>query len=482
MSGKVIVLELNELSPVLMSRFIDSGFLPNFKKLRDESVVAISDAHEEPPALEPWIQWISVHTGLTYRQHKVFRLGDGESYTAQRTWDYVADSNLNAWVCGSMNGSATADRRENVHILPDPWSHGVSPRPAASFKDYFDFVRTYVQEHTRPRAPLTLREYARFARFMLANGLSANTVKATLLQLAGELMRTRQRWRRAAIMDRLQWDVFVSFYRKLHPEFSTFFLNSTAHYQHYYWRNMEPERFALKDTADRQAQYCDAIPFGYRSMDRIVGECLALARPDTSIVLATALSQQPMTTYELDGGKHVFRPRDIRQLTRFAGIGTPYEFLPVMAEEFHLAFGTHADAVEAQGKLASLHTADGRAVMSLQLSENRLFGGCNITRQPQADALVFSRLKARSRRFHDLFYGVTGVKSGMHHPDGILWIRLPSKIRKSEVLRRRIPIEEIGATLLELCGISTRAVKYPAPPMPEIMELLQPSTRLRAVG
>jgi hypothetical protein len=60
MSGKVIVLELNELSPALMTRFIDSGFLPNFKKLRDESVVAISDAHEEPPALEPWIQWISV--------------------------------------------------------------------------------------------------------------------------------------------------------------------------------------------------------------------------------------------------------------------------------------------------------------------------------------------------------------------------------------------------------------------------------------
>ena len=132
MSGKVIVLELNELSPALMSRFIDAGFLPSFKRLRDESVVAISDAHEEPPALEPWIQWISVHTGLTYRQHKVFRLGDGESHTAKRTWDYVADSNLHAWVCGSMNGSATADRRENVHILPDPWSHGVSPRPAAS--------------------------------------------------------------------------------------------------------------------------------------------------------------------------------------------------------------------------------------------------------------------------------------------------------------------------------------------------------------
>ena len=41
---RVILLEFNELSPTLMERFIDMGQLPNFKRLRDESQVLITEA------------------------------------------------------------------------------------------------------------------------------------------------------------------------------------------------------------------------------------------------------------------------------------------------------------------------------------------------------------------------------------------------------------------------------------------------------
>ncbi len=72
----VLLLEFNELSPTLMDRFIGEGKLPNFERLRAESHVLVSDAEEEPPRLEPWIQWVTVHTGLSYAEHGVFRLGD----------------------------------------------------------------------------------------------------------------------------------------------------------------------------------------------------------------------------------------------------------------------------------------------------------------------------------------------------------------------------------------------------------------------
>ncbi|HEY1417044.1 MAG TPA: hypothetical protein VGF41_04040, partial [Myxococcaceae bacterium] len=68
----VIVLEFNELSPVLMRRFIDAGHLPAFRRLRDEAEVWTTDAGERPPFLEPWIQWITVHSGQPYREHGVF--------------------------------------------------------------------------------------------------------------------------------------------------------------------------------------------------------------------------------------------------------------------------------------------------------------------------------------------------------------------------------------------------------------------------
>ena len=39
MSGNVILLEFNELSPTLMNRFISQGHLPNFKRFCEESSV-----------------------------------------------------------------------------------------------------------------------------------------------------------------------------------------------------------------------------------------------------------------------------------------------------------------------------------------------------------------------------------------------------------------------------------------------------------
>lgn len=41
---KLILLELNELSPDLMSRFIDEGKLPNFRRLRTQSTLYTTDA------------------------------------------------------------------------------------------------------------------------------------------------------------------------------------------------------------------------------------------------------------------------------------------------------------------------------------------------------------------------------------------------------------------------------------------------------
>ena len=62
----VILLEFNELCPSLMGQFIQQGKLPNFQRFYNESAVYTTDAEEQPPNLEPWIQWVTVHTGQPY--------------------------------------------------------------------------------------------------------------------------------------------------------------------------------------------------------------------------------------------------------------------------------------------------------------------------------------------------------------------------------------------------------------------------------
>jgi len=61
---KLVMVEFNELCPHLMQRFIDAGELPNFAKMQKASVVRTTDAQASGEELNPWIQWVDLHTGL----------------------------------------------------------------------------------------------------------------------------------------------------------------------------------------------------------------------------------------------------------------------------------------------------------------------------------------------------------------------------------------------------------------------------------
>ena len=459
----VIMLEFNELTPSLMDRFISQGHLPGFKRLRDRSVAFITEAEEEPPALEPWIQWVTVHTGLSYSEHGVYDLGDGEELRAPRIWDLVADAGEKAWICSSMNATVQTGRPDHVHLIPDPWAVNLRPIPEGRYDPFYRFVRTYVQEYTRDRPPFTKSDYARFAMFMLGHGLSARTVKDAVLQLASERSGA-PKWKRAVILDRLLWDVFRSEWKRMRPVLSTFFLNSTAHFQHYYWRNMEPERFSLKHDGDDNA--ADAILLGYKNMDRIVRECLRMAGDDATVVLATALSQQPLTTYDEKGGKQIYKPRDPTVLLRFAGYSGKVRYSPVMAEQFHLFFESEEDAADALDRLRALRIGD-RRVMEARRDGKKIFAGCSIIAQPDEDAEVTTPYANRAAGFDVLFYPVEGLKSGMHHPDGILWIAKPGTVARA--IDRKASLREIAPTLMALCGIGA-AGRFAMPPMPEVAE------------
>lgn len=74
-----------------------------------------------------------------------------------------------------------------------------------------------VQESTRGVA-LGVKEWLPFATFLLRHGLAADTVRAILAQLGSErLSHADVKWRRVALADRLQFDLFRHYYRRMRP-------------------------------------------------------------------------------------------------------------------------------------------------------------------------------------------------------------------------------------------------------------------------
>lgn len=454
MRPKVLLLEFNEICPSLLDRWLRIGKLPNFRRFYEQSDVFVSTADETDPVnLEPWIQWYSIHTGLPYADHRVFHLTDGPAAGHVDLWQLVQQTGRSAMNCSSMNAKGFAGER--AFFLPDPWCVVEACCPP-EIEVYSKVVATLVQEYSNARVPLRWRDYAAFLRFLSGHGLSSSSVLAVLEQLATEQLTSKDlTWRRVVLLDRLQYDLFAHYYRRLKPDFATFFSNSTAHLQHAYWRYMDPAPFSIKPSAEDGKLYGDAVLFGYEAMDRLIGRFLQLVDQDTVVILCSALSQQPFLRWEQKGGQHFYRLHHVDDFLSILGVA-PVKVEPVMTHQYLVRFADNEGLATARERLQALEM-DGQPVCGISDAPGHaLKFGCQIATSLSGEEEVNGIWgENQSVRFSELFYPIQAFKSGCHHPDGVLWVRTG----RHAVHPERISILDIAPTVCELLQLDQDIVR-----------------------
>jgi hypothetical protein len=430
----IILVEFNELCPSLLDRWIESGELPNFKRLHDSSTVCVTEADElNNPYLEPWIQWYSVHTGLPFREHGVFRLSEGAGRPYASVWDLLLGRGLRVMNFSSMN--CRGFRGQDSVFLPDPWNDGEQAFPS-DLEVFRKFVSRSIQEQSR--MDWSAKELLAVVRFLLRHGLRPATALTAAAQLIGERMSgASTEWRRVRVLDHILLDVFLHYYRRNKPEFATFFSNSTAHLQHSYWRFHEPRKFSQPVSERDRAAYSGAVKFGYQSMDGMLGRILDAAAPSGAIVMfATALSQQAYLAYEGRGGRHYYRPLDVRALLAAIEV-EPIDLQPVMTHQFILTFANREERLAAEQSLKTV-TVEAKPVFDVADGESpsKLIFGAQIYSPLAPNAIVHYQCgnDLMQEPFFSRFYELEATKSGGHHPEGCFWIqtgrhrRLPNKV------------------------------------------------------
>jgi hypothetical protein len=440
----MIVLEFNELCSELIAEFMARGLLPGFRALYERATVFTTDAGEAPPNLEPWIQWPTVHSGMTFREHRIFDLGDGYRLREKGVAALLSDAGIRVGVFGSMNVNYG---ELNGYFIPDPW-HKVGRATPGSLQPFYDVISRQVQESSRQEG-FSLADMARFGWLMMRNGLTTGTVSNIARQLASERLDPGVRWRRASVLDDVQYDLFRCLNARHQVRFATFFSNSTAHYQHYYWRNMQPEIFAVAPPPEDHASLAGAIQYGYKSMDRLIGRALT-DYPDATIVLCTALSQRAWT----DTTKCTFRPRSFEALLSFAQVDPrSVAVKPVMAEQFRLVFDSAAHCAHADTLLRDLRLEDRALLYMRREGENTLYGGCDIIDARLADRTLTRRRDGATAPFAELFYMIHTMRSGYHDPRGLLWIGNG----RHETVTEKVSIVDIAPTILKAFNVQKPA-------------------------
>lgn len=443
---RLLLLEFNELCPGLIDTFMAEGSLPNFKRLRERSHAYIT--HTSEALLEPWIQWVTVHTGVPLDEHGIVDLDEAEKLKHEAFWDGVKSDNV-LLMC-PMN--VRFNRTDRSIFMPDPWAASQAPSP--DIEPFYRFVRSTVNTHARAQG-LDKKVALDAVRYLASHGMRVRTAVSLVRQLVQERVGSHDvKWRRATMLDKLSWDVFAHFWRgDRQPKIGVFFSNATAHYQHKYWRHYQPDVFSLKPDKNELRSYGEAIRYGYKCLDELLGKALRIAGPDTAIVLCTALSQQPMLDYEERGGKAMFLPKDYPQLLNILGLQAAPRVEAIMAEEARLHYERAEDAELALARLQAVTTSEGLALFKLRGFDGRSFIiGCAVFANEVEPTTRICLGDHAVADFRDHFIAMPTTTSAKHHPDGLLWVALPAGTASAEV--EHIPLTQVRTRFEEILALT----------------------------
>lgn len=418
-------MEFNELCPSLVEQFIHEGVLPNFAQLRESSIVMETETNATGESLNPWVQWLDVHTGVDWDQHGIIELNKLGNFKEKFTWDILSDKfGVKNWICGSMNAKYSDTFKGR--FLPDPWCTDIKPSHNDAMLDYYKYISQAVHSHAGASVNTSAVSQSDFAKSLVKQGVGVSTFLGLVKQLFSEKVLKKDDWKRAMCLDRIQFDIFKHHYLKEQPEFCTFFSNAVAHFQHHYWADFEPEKFGHINV-EVNSETKNAIREAYINTDYLVGKLRKLVGEDTTILFTTGLSQQPYIEnerhyYHLVNKDSFFQQFNIPQNTKYK---------PLMAQQFHLEMTDSAAAVKLEEELSHyvmdsmeyFHVGTNKLFLTSR-NNNILTVCCRCTKSVKDEATYFyDKSPEQTFAFKDSFYRMSEVKTGAHNPVGLYWLK-----------------------------------------------------------
>jgi hypothetical protein len=404
---KLIVLQLNELNFDVLRSYLGHHELPAFDRMLRTFRHMETFAEDRYEHLEPWIQWVSAHTGKTYREHGVLRLGDIVNTELEQVFEVLERRGLRVGALSPMNA---ANRLRNpAYFVPDPWTRTTSDASGYS-RRLAAMLRQAVNDNAQSRIKLS-------SLLVLAEAVirTLNPLRTARL-ISSALRSLRKPWMRAMVLDQLIHMIHLDLLRNRRPEVSFVFFNAGAHIQHHYLLNSS----AVNSNHQNPEWYVDSRSDPVLDMlkiyDGVLGDYLDLVDQGVRVIVATGLSQLPY-----DRLKFYYRLKDHEAFLRSLNVRFA-QVLPRMTRDFEIVFSEEAFAVEACALLKSVRMEkDGEAVFGdIENRSGSLFVTMTYPHEIQTtDTAVWSGGLIQKFGSEVAF---VAVKNGMHSTKGYLYL------------------------------------------------------------
>jgi len=353
----LILLELNEINFEFVDEYASRGELPHLSGFVARHGLRQTLAERHFEQLEPWIQWVTVHTGLDYAHHGVFRLGDIVDTAHRQIWEVLEERGLRVGAISPMNARNAV--RDPAFFVPDPWTR--TPTVGSwDLRLLSHAVSVLVNDNAQARMKPS-------ALLALAAGAARNLRIGSAARNLSFLWNGRSwKWQRALLLDSLLADTFLRHWRRERPDFATLFLNAGAHVQHHYMYASPCYRGPHKNPPGYLPEGCDPVLDAYRLYDRILADVQHRAE-GARVMIVTGLSQTPNPRLI-----YYYRPRDHKALLGLLKV--PFDdVVPRMSRDFLVTCSDEATALRAERQLASVVSAEGERIFSVDNRGSSLF-------------------------------------------------------------------------------------------------------------
>lgn len=412
---KTLLLELNEFNEELLRQAAESLGLKNIERLLSlHKTETHTEDRYESEYLEPWVQWVSVHTGAPSSSHQIKHLGDVPDQGFLQLWERLSEQGISSGIWGAMNAKRR-EARECLFFLPDPWTASEHAFPS-ELNALLHPLRYTSKNYTQRSNKTLISQIRGLLRLFQKNKLSFLLTKEILSFLKAALVYRGKPFVFVSLLDTLSAHLFLRYQKRYNPDFSLLFLNSIAHLQHHQWKN--------KKIAPQ-----DPLAYGFRKIDKIFGEVF---KEDPELLIVTnALSQ--MNTSE-ERPWILYRQIEHDALLQAIGIEDA-QVEPHMTHDAHIFFPSEASALKAKQILEQARVNDAPLFQVENYSEEplKLFYRIQFTDKLPSSAHFIAN--GRLLPFFSLFKEIV-QRTGKHTQTGTLFCNqalFPEKIFNHEI-------------------------------------------------
>ena len=249
---------------------------PLIKKffLKKKKIETFTRDKKEGLNLDPWVQWVSVHTGIKSSKHKVYRLGQKLDKKIPQIWEKLDIKNNNITLWGLFNSNLKSKKNIDLYF-PDPWSFTQEVYPE-KYKNFLKLPRYYAISYPN----IKLKKFIYYLILFFKDVFFSKTffyILKNIHKIIFILLKAGiKSFNLYFLLDLISLDIIFNHLKNKKSNFSIIAVNSFAHYQHNYWNNEKYEKYyfwylneMIKKITDIDNEYSASIFFNGFSQKKI---------------------------------------------------------------------------------------------------------------------------------------------------------------------------------------------------------------------